>query len=174
MKVILFIVAFFSVLSLHGKGKEYNPDTMNSLISIENIENDSIQDTTIYEKTSKNNFFIYNEKINIGEKPATDMQSGEASALLILSAILIIICSIFMFIRLWTYKNANRIEEGKYKYNFPELFSECVFSFDYLWLFPIQNNYKNEQAKQMDRISTITLYSMYICLVAFIVICLSL
>jgi len=168
MKRILFIIILiFSFISFFGQQKV---DTNNIEITQHQNEGiDSTKDSSFETQNFVDESKIYNQKVLIAEDSNNEKKSNTLDFRFILSGILIMLASIVMFLRLWTFKNAQRIEDGKLQYNLPELFDEYIFSFDFLWIIPVQNNYKNEKAKKMDSFSKIMLYSLYASIILIII-----
>ena len=87
-----------------------------------------------------------------------------------LPPILIIIHLLLNLIRIWFYKNANRIEEGKETYSATEALLECIRNIDIFWLFPSRNDSRNKRARTLIKFSNFVLLLSYASLISALVI----
>jgi hypothetical protein len=87
-----------------------------------------------------------------------------------LPPILLIIHLLLNLIRIWFYKNANRIEEGKETYSATEALLECIRNIDMFWLFPSKNDSSNKRARTLIRFSNYVLILSYATIISALMI----
>jgi len=159
--IIIIILTIFPFLSVFGQNEETKTNKSAYLVR------DSIQDSIIKNAPLENNSNIFNQKIDFTEKPTDNVQ---LNSLHILFIFLIVIGLIAGYIRVWTYKNAKQLEEGKKELNLFQAVFECILSFDFLWIIPLRNNYRDKHARIMDKFSKALLYVHYASLIATMII----